>query len=107
IKMSAANRVGRLLIGQGGLMSTPAASCVIRKYKAHGGFVLSASHNPGGPDQDFGIKYNVTNGGPAPESFTDAVYARSRVIDQYKIVRTDDIDIDTIGEARLGEMTIQ
>jgi phosphoglucomutase len=107
IKMSAANRVGRLLIGQGGLMSTPAASCVIRKYKAHGGFVLSASHNPGGPDQDFGIKYNVTNGGPAPESFTDAVYARSRVIDQYKIVRTGDIDIDTIGEARLGEMTIQ
>ncbi|CAI8899168.1 alpha-D-glucose phosphate-specific phosphoglucomutase [Methylocaldum szegediense] len=107
IKMSAANGVGRLLIGQGGLMSTPAASCVIRKYKAHGGFVLSASHNPGGPDQDFGIKYNVTNGGPAPENFTDAVYARSRVIDQYKIALAEDVDIDTIGETRLGEMAIQ
>lgn len=107
IKMAAANGVGRLLIGQGGLMSTPAASCVIRKYKAYGGFVLSASHNPGGPNEDFGIKYNVTNGGPAPESFTDAVYARSRVIDQYKIVRADDIDIDTIGETQLGDTAIQ
>ncbi len=107
IKMAAANGVGRLLIGQGGLMSTPAASCVIRKYKAQGGFVLSASHNPGGPKGDFGIKYNVTNGGPAPESFTDAVYARSRVIDQYKIVRADPIDIDTIGETRLGDTAIQ
>ncbi|HYE34713.1 alpha-D-glucose phosphate-specific phosphoglucomutase [Methylocaldum sp.] len=107
VKMSAANGVGRLLIGQSGLLSTPAASCVIRKYKAHGGFVLSASHNPGGPDEDFGIKYNVTNGGPAPESFTNAVYARSRVIDQYKIVRAGDVDIDTIGESRLGDMTVQ
>ena len=107
VKMSAANGVGRLLIGQGGLLSTPAASCVIRKYKALGGFVLSASHNPGGPEEDFGIKYNVTNGGPAPESFTDAVFARSRVIDQYRIVRTDDIDIDKIGETRLGDMTVQ
>jgi len=107
IKMSAANGVERLLIGQGGLLSTPAASCVIRKHKAHGGFVLSASHNPGGPEEDFGIKYNATNGGPAPESFTNAVYARSQVIDQYKIIRADDIDIDTIGESRLGNMTIQ
>ncbi|MGX2038813.1 alpha-D-glucose phosphate-specific phosphoglucomutase [Methylocaldum sp. MU1018] len=107
IKMSAANGVGRLLIGQGGLLSTPAASCVIRKYKAYGGFVLSASHNPGGPDEDFGIKYNVTNGGPAPESFTDAVYARSRVIDRYKIIRADAIDIDTIGETQLAGMVVQ
>lgn len=107
VKMSAANGVGRLLIGQGGLLSTPAASCVIRKHKALGGFVLSASHNPGGPEEDFGIKYNVTNGGPAPESFTDAVFARSRVIDQYRIVRADDIDIDKIGETRLGDMTVQ
>ena len=107
VKMSAANGVERLLIGQGGLLSTPAASCVIRKHKAHGGFVLSASHNPGGPEEDFGIKFNVANGGPAPESFTNAVYARSRAIEQYKIIRTDDIDIDTIGESRLGEMTVQ
>ncbi|WP_119631200.1 alpha-D-glucose phosphate-specific phosphoglucomutase [Methylocaldum marinum] len=107
VKMSAANGVGRLLVGQAGLLSTPAASCVIRKYKAQGGFVLSASHNPGGPEEDFGIKFNVANGGPAPESFTNAVHARSRVIDQYKIATVDDIDIDELGESRLGEMDVQ
>ena len=107
IKMSAANGVGRLLIGQGGLLSTPAASCVIRKYHAHGGFILSASHNPGGPDEDFGIKYNVTNGGPAPESFTNAVYARSREISQYFITDSPAIDLDTIGEFSVGPTTVQ
>ena len=107
IKMSAANGVGRLLIGQGGLLSTPAASCVIRKYHAHGGFILSASHNPGGPDEDFGIKYNVTNGGPAPESFTNAVFDRSRVIDQYRISALPDVDLDVVGEYAAGPTTVQ
>lgn len=67
IKMAAANGFGELMIGKGGLLSTPAASCVIRKYQAFGGIILSASHNPGGPTEDFGIKYNISNGGPAPE----------------------------------------
>jgi phosphoglucomutase len=106
VKMAAANGVERLLVGQGGLLSTPAASCLIRKYQAHGGFVLSASHNPGGPDEDFGIKYNAANGGPAPESFTNAVYARSREIGEYKIAPIPDIDLDTLGELRLGNMTV-
>src|SRR5665811_779149 len=70
LKMAAANGFGRVLVGQGGILSTPAASCVIRKYATFGGIILSASHNPGGPDGDFGIKYNASNGGPAPESVT-------------------------------------
>jgi len=85
IKMAAANGFGELIIGQGGLLSTPAASNIIRKYKAFGGIVLSASHNPGGPDEDFGIKYNVSNGGPAPEKFTDALYENTKTISSYQI----------------------
>jgi phosphoglucomutase len=85
IKMAAANGFGRVLVGQNGLLSTPAASCVIRKHKAFGGIVLSASHNPGGPDGDFGIKYNISNGGPAPEKITDAIFARTKTIDRYLI----------------------
>ena len=73
-----------MLVGQGGILSTPAASHVIRHYKAFGGLVLSASHNPGGPDGDFGIKYNIGNGGPAPEKITEAVFARTKVIDRYR-----------------------
>jgi phosphoglucomutase len=107
IRMAAANGVGRLLVGQGGLLSTPAASCVIRKYQAHGGFVMSASHNPGGPDEDFGIKYNATNGGPAPENFTNAVYARSKEIAEYKIAATADVDLDTVGECQVGGMAVR
>ena len=72
--MAAANGFGRVLVGQGGILSTPAASCVIRKHEAFGGIILSASHNPGGPDGDFGIKYNIGNGGPAPEKITEAIY---------------------------------
>ncbi len=106
IKMSVANGVGRLLIGQGGLLSTPAASCLIRKYKALGGFVLSASHNPGGPDEDFGIKYNVSNGGPAPESFTNAVFARSQTIQAYRMAQAEDVDLDRKGQTQLGGMSI-
>jgi phosphoglucomutase len=106
-KMAVANGVSKLLIGQRGLLSTPAASCVIRKYKAHGGFILSASHNPGGPEEDFGIKYNVTNGGPAPENFTNAVFARTQTISRYRIADVPDIDLDTIGTTTLGPMTVQ
>ena len=75
--MAAANGFGRVLVGRGGMLSTPAASCVIRKHKAFGGIILSASHNPGGPDGDFGIKFNTANGGPAPEKLTEAMFARS------------------------------
>ena len=75
LRMAAANGFGRVLVGRGGILSTPAASCVIRKRAAFGGIILSASHNPGGPDGDFGIKYNVGNGGPAPEKVTEAIYA--------------------------------
>ncbi|MGZ8244583.1 alpha-D-glucose phosphate-specific phosphoglucomutase [Methylomagnum sp.] len=107
VKMAAAHGVGRLIVGQGALLSTPAASCVIRKYKAHGGFVMSASHNPGGPDEDFGIKYNVTNGGPAPEGFTNGVYARTLEISDYKIATVSDVDLDAKGEVQVGGMTLQ
>src|SRR5574343_1578915 len=85
IKMAAANGFGELIIGQGGLLSTPAASNIIRKYGAFGGIILSASHNPGGPDEDFGIKYNANNGGPAPEKLTDTLYQNTQSISEYKI----------------------
>ena len=80
--MAAANGFGRVMVGQGGILSTPAASHVIRKHKAFGGIILSASHNPGGPHGDFGIKYNIGNGGPAPEKITDAIFARTKTIDR-------------------------
>ncbi|SBW15079.1 phosphoglucomutase [Brucella sp. 10RB9215] len=102
IKIAAANGFGRIMVGQGGILSTPAASNMIRKYKAFGGMILSASHNPGGPTQDFGIKYNIGNGGPAPEKITEAIFARSKVIDQYKIADAADIDIDKIGTSKIG-----
>ena len=79
LRMAAAQGFGRVLLGQGGILSTPALSCVIRKHGAYGGIVLSASHNPGGPDGDFGIKYNVGNGGPAPEKVTEAIDRKSVV----------------------------
>jgi phosphoglucomutase len=107
LKMAAANGWGRVKVGQGGILSTPATSCVIRKYNAFGGIILSASHNPGGPDGDFGVKYNIGNGGPAPEKVTEAIYARSKTIDQYKILDAADVDLDTIGESKLGNMTVQ
>ncbi|MDO9106345.1 MAG: alpha-D-glucose phosphate-specific phosphoglucomutase [Methylovulum sp.] len=97
IKIAAANGFGELIIGQNGLLSTPAASHIIRKYHAFGGLILSASHNPGGPEEDFGIKYNVNNGGPAPEKDTQAFYQRSQSINSYKTVKFDDIDLDNIG----------
>jgi phosphoglucomutase len=107
IKIAAANGFGELIIGQGGLLSTPAASNIIRKYKAFGGLVLSASHNPGGPNEDFGIKYNVSNGGPAPEKYTHAFFKRSQVIDSYKIAVMEDVDLDKLGVQQLDGMTIK
>ena len=107
LKMAAANGVARCLVGHKGLLSTPATSAVIRKYSANGGLVLSASHNPGGPKGDFGIKFNVSNGGPAPESVTEAIFARSQVIDSYKTLSTNDIDLNTLGTQPLGDMTIE
>lgn len=107
LKMAAANGFGKVLVGKGGILSTPAASHVIRKYKAFGGIVLSASHNPGGPTEDFGIKYNIGNGGPAPEKITDAIFARTKVIDSYKTVDVADIDLDTVGSFDLAGMTVE
>lgn len=107
LKQAAANGFGRVLVGQGGILSTPAASCVIRKHKAFGGIILSASHNPGGPDEDFGIKYNISAGGPAPEKVTEAIYARSQSIAEYRILDAADVDIDRLGETRLGEMAVE
>ena len=94
LKMAAANGFGRVLVGQGGILSTPAASNVIRKYRAFGGIILSASHNPGGPTEDFGIKYNIGNGGPAPERITEAIYERTKQIDEYRILDAPDLDLD-------------
>jgi phosphoglucomutase len=102
IRMAAANGFGRLVIGQGGILSTPAASHLIRKRKAFGGLILSASHNPGGPDGDFGIKYNTGNGGPAPERITDAIFARTTSIDRYLIADSAGIDLDRIGETSIA-----
>ncbi len=107
IAMAAANGFGKLMIGQGGILSTPAASHLIRKYKALGGIILSASHNPGGPKEDFGIKYNAENGGPAPEKITDAIYARSKEIREYRIADIDEVDIDTIGKVEVEGMTVE
>lgn len=107
IRMAAANGFARVVVGQGGILSTPAASNVIRQRKALGGLVLSASHNPGGPDEDFGIKYNIANGGPAPEKVTDAIHANTKTISRWLTVEADDIDLDTLGEVTVGDMTVE
>lgn len=107
LKMAAANGIARVKVGQHGILSTPATSCVIRKYQTDGGIILSASHNPGGPEGDFGVKFNTANGGPAPEKVTEAIFARSKEINQYKILEAPDVDIDTLGESKLGEMTVE
>lgn len=104
--MAAANGFGKVMVGKGGILSTPAASHIIRKYKAFGGIILSASHNPGGPTEDFGIKYNISNGGPAPEKITDAIYERSKVIDSYKIADFPDINLDRIAREDVGGMIV-
>jgi phosphoglucomutase len=106
IRMAAANGIARLILGRSGLLSTPAASHLIRKYRATGGIILSASHNPGGPDGDFGIKFNTANGGPAPEKVTEAIYERTKRIDSYRITDLPPPDIDRLGEHSMNGMTI-
>ena len=107
LKMAAANGFGKVLVGQGGILSTPAASCVIRKYQTFGGIILSASHNPGGVDGDFGIKFNSSNGGPATETVTDAIFAASKTVQQYQILDAADVVLDTLGVSQLGAMTVE
>ena len=107
LRLATANGFARVLVGKDGILSTPAASHVIRRYGAFGGLVLSASHNPGGPDQDFGIKYNIGNGSPAPENVTAAIHARTLTITEYRTVDTPDVDLGTIGTQTLGDMTVE
>ncbi|MCP5437055.1 MAG: alpha-D-glucose phosphate-specific phosphoglucomutase [Chromatiaceae bacterium] len=107
LRLAAANNIARVLVGRDGLLSTPAASCVIRKYGAAGGLILSASHNPGGPDGDFGIKYNTANGGPAPEKVTEAIYARTLDIANYRSTGGDDIPLDAVASHRLEKMQVE
>ncbi|HKW82292.1 MAG TPA: alpha-D-glucose phosphate-specific phosphoglucomutase [Burkholderiaceae bacterium] len=107
LRMAAANGFARVLVGRDGILSTPAASCVIRKRKAFGGIILSASHNPGGPDGDFGIKYNTGNGGPAPEKITDAIYANTQRIARYLTLDAPEIDLAALGTHMLGAMQVE
>jgi phosphoglucomutase len=106
LKMAAANGFSRAIVGKNGLLSTPAASCIIRKYKAYGGIILSASHNPAGPTEDFGIKYNVSNGGPAPENITDAIFADTTTLEHYSIVDNENVSLETIGRQDLAGMVV-
>ena len=101
IRIALANGFGRVVVGRGGLLSTPAASALIRSLKAYGGIILSASHNPGGPDGDFGIKYNIGNGGPAPEKITDAIFACTKTIAVIKTLDAPDVDLDALAETAL------
>lgn len=107
LRMAAAHGVGKVLVGQGGILSTPALSCVVRKYGAFGGIVLSASHNPGGPHGDFGIKYNSSNGGPAPERITEAIYSNTLVLDAYNISDAGPVDLDRPGVVRIEQMEVE
>lgn len=107
LRMAVARGYDRVLVGQGGILSTPAVSAVIRRRRASGGIILSASHNPGGPAGDFGIKYNGANGGPAPESLTGAVYQRTRSIDHYLSCDLPEVGIDQLGSQTLGQTVVE
>jgi phosphoglucomutase len=107
LKMAAANGAAGVIVGRGGLLSTPAASCVIRWRRADGAVILSASHNPGGESEDFGVKYNIANGGPAPEAVTAAIHARTNTITEYRIWDGPDLDLDQISQATLGGMSVE
>ncbi len=107
LRIAAANGCGRVLLGQGGIFSTPAVSHMIRKHNACGGIILSASHNPGGPDEDFGIKFNTPNGGPAAEKVTEAIYTATLHINRYRVLDTPDIDLDQIGTTQVGDMQVE
>eukprot|EP01097_Dermamoeba_algensis_P001010 TRINITY_DN1379_c0_g1_i1.p1 TRINITY_DN1379_c0_g1~~TRINITY_DN1379_c0_g1_i1.p1 ORF type:complete len:565 (+),score=142.14 TRINITY_DN1379_c0_g1_i1:76-1770(+) len=102
LKLAAGNKVGKVLVGHNGILSTPAVSCIIRKYKAYGGIILTASHNPGGPENDFGIKYNTDNGGPAPESVTNEIYKHTLNIKEYHLAQLPEIDLSKIASHRFG-----
>jgi phosphoglucomutase len=107
LRMAAANGFGRVVVGKGGILSTPAASNLIRTLGAYGGIILSASHNPGGPTADFGIKYNIGNGGPAPEKITEAIFARTKTIGRYLTLEADDVNLEQVGTVMLGSMQVQ
>ncbi|TXF98108.1 alpha-D-glucose phosphate-specific phosphoglucomutase [Massilia arenae] len=107
LRMAAAHGVEKVLVGRGGILSTPAVSCVIRKHACYGGIVLSASHNPGGPEGDFGIKYNIENGGPAPEKITDAIYEHTTSLTEYRISDAPAVDLDRLGSTRIENTTIE
>ena len=107
IKIAAANGFGRILVGKGGIFSTPAVSALIRALNAYGGIILSASHNPGGPHGDFGVKYNISAGGPAPENVTEAIFAHTKTISAYKIADAPDVDIDRLGTVKVEGAEIE
>ena len=106
LRMCAAQGAKKVIVGRGALLSTPAASHLIRLNKTDGGFIMSASHNPGGIDEDFGLKFNMPNGGPAPEGVTDAIFAATETMREYRILEAHDVDIGTVGESRLGDMVV-
>ena len=106
LRMAAANGAARVIVGQGAILSTPAASHLIRLNKTDGGIIMSASHNPGGPEEDFGVKFNMPNGGPAPEGVTEAMYKRTVEITEYKVLEAQDVDLGTVGRHQLGPMVV-
>ena len=106
LKMAAAGGATRVIVGQNALLSTPAASNLIRKNNADGGIILSASHNPGGPNADFGVKFNGPNGGPATESVTAAIYEQTQTLSSYQILEADDVDLSSLGTHSLGDMRV-
>ena len=107
LRMAAASGAARVIVGQNGLLSTPAASHLIRKNHADGGVILSASHNPGGPDEDFGVKYNTSNGGPAPEDITDKIYAATKTLTSYDILEAHDLDLSALGTHDYGGTIVE
>jgi phosphoglucomutase len=106
LRMAAANGAARVIVGQGAVLSTPAASHLIRLNATDGGIIMSASHNPGGPKEDFGVKFNMPNGGPAPEGVTEAMYKRTTEISEYHIWESQDVDLGTVGRQSLGGMVV-
>ncbi len=106
LRMAAANGAGRVIVGQGAILSTPAASHLIRLHKTDGGLIMSASHNPGGPDEDFGVKFNMPNGGPAPEAVTEAMFRRTTELTEYRMLEAHDVDLSRIGRHDLGGMMV-
>jgi phosphoglucomutase len=106
LRMAAANGAAQVIVGQGAILSTPAASHLIRLNKTDGGIIMSASHNPGGPHEDFGVKFNMPNGGPAPEGVTEAMYVRTTEITEYRIFETQDVDLSVVGRTTLGGMIV-